>query len=484
VSPARLAAIVTLLTVSSPLHAQQPAHDHSAHQAAPAQAQPAAPQPAQTPMPTGHEHMMQMPPAPAAPAAPAAQADAGAKLTLDEVERLALARNPTLVQAGAQVDAAKGRATQAGLLPNPTVGYAGEDLSAARSGAGALGDTVRGSHGFFVEQTIPLGGKLARGRDLFTREAQQADALVAAQRQRVLTAVRLAYRDAVIADRRVAVRDSLARLAAEAVTVSGQLFNVGAADRPDTLEADIEARRAALALVDAKNARVRVWRQLGALVGDPAFAPQPLAGTADDPLPALEHDEALGRLLRGSPELLAARAGVTRAEAGLGFARREQAPDLIVRAGSRYDRERIEPDLKPGGWGATVEAGVTLPIFNRNQGGVATATAGIARAKADNRRLELDLASRAAEAFEQYDTARQTVTLYRQEILPRAEEAYTLYRRNYEQMAGAYPQVLIAQRTLFQVTDQYLDAIARAWSAALRLDGFLLDAGLESPDRP
>jgi cobalt-zinc-cadmium efflux system outer membrane protein len=455
---------------------------------APAPAQPDAAPSAQQPMPPGHEHMgHQMPAAPAVPATPVAataQADAGPTLTQEEVEQLALAHNPTLVQAGAQVDAAKGRATQAGLLPNPTVGYAGEDLSTARHGAGELGDTVRGSHGFFVEQTIPLGGKLARGRDVFTREAQQADALVAAQRQRVLTAVRLAYREAVVADRRVAVRDQLARLAAEAVTVSGQLFNVGAADRPDTLEADIEARRAALALVDAKNARLRVWRQLGALVGDPAFAPRPLAGTADDPLPALEHGDALARLLRDSPELLAARTGVTRAEAGLDFAKREQAPDLVVRAGSRYDRERIEPDLRPGGWGATIEAGVTLPIFNRNQGGIATATADIARAKADSRRLELDLASRAAEAFEQYDTARQTMMLYRQEILPRAEEAYTLYRHNYEQMAGAYPQVLIAQRTLFQVTDQYLDAIARAWSAALRLDGFLLDAGLDAPERP
>ena len=65
--------------------------------------------------------------------------------------------------------------------------------------------------------------------------------------------------------------------------------------------------------------------------------------------------------------------------------------------------------------------------------------------------------------------------MYQREILPRAEEAYRLYRRSYEEMAAAYPQVLAAQRTLFQSQDQYLDALDRAWTAAIALQGFALD---------
>jgi cobalt-zinc-cadmium efflux system outer membrane protein len=164
-----------------------------------------------------------------------------------------------------------------------------------------------------------------------------------------------------------------------------------------------------------------------------------------------------------------------RADAALSRARRETAPDLVLRAGPRYNRELLERDLKPVGWEGSFEVGVTVPIFNRNQGGIAEAAAGIARSQAAQRQTALSATARVAEAFEQYDSARRAADLYTRDILPRAEEAYTLYRRSYEQMAAAYPQVLTAQRTLVQSQDQYLDALDRAWAAAITLEGFVLD---------
>jgi cobalt-zinc-cadmium efflux system outer membrane protein len=389
-------------------------------------------------------------------------------LTLAELEQRALAANPAIAAAAAQVEVAKGRAVQAGTLPNPTIGYTGDEISGGAVNRG-------GEHGFFVEQTIPLGGKLARGRDVFAREADTAQAMTDAERQRVLTAVRRTYRAALIAERRVAVRDQLAQLATEAVGISGQLFNTGVADKPDTISAEIEAQRAQLALIEAQNARLRVWRELGTLVGDPALVPRPLEGAADDPLPDLAQDSTLARILRESPEIEAARRDTVRADAALSRARRETAPDLVLRAGPRYNRELLERDLKPVGWEGSFEVGVTVPLFNRNTGGIASASADVVRSQAVARQTALAATARVAEAFDQYDTARRAVELYRREILPRAEAAYTMYRRSYAEMAAAYPQVLTAQRTLFQSQDQYLDALDRAWAAAITLQGFALD---------
>lgn len=398
----------------------------------------------------------------------AVDAYAQTPLTLAELERRAIAQNPAIAMAAAQVEAAKGRATQAGMLPNPTVGYTGDEVSGGSINRG-------GEHGFFIEQTIPLGGKLARGRDLYNREAEAAQASTDMERQRVLTAVRRTWRAALIAERRVAIRDHLLRLATESVDIAAQLFNTGVADKPDTLTAEIEARRAQVALLEAQNARLRVWHELGTLVGDPNLAPQALQGSADDPLPDLTQDATLARILRDSPEIDAARRDTVRADAALGRARREAAPDLVLRAGPRYNRELLERDLKPVGWEGSFEVGVTVPIFNRNQGGIAEAAAGVARSQAAQRQTALRATARAAYAFEQYDSARRAADLYARDILPRAEEAYTLYRRSYEQMAAAYPQVLTAQRTLVQSQDQYLDALDRAWAAAITLEGFVLD---------
>lgn len=60
-------------------------------------------------------------------ALPPQQLDSPAALTLDDLQRIALQSNPTLVQAGMAVRAAQGTYLQAGLYPNPTIGYLGDE---------------------------------------------------------------------------------------------------------------------------------------------------------------------------------------------------------------------------------------------------------------------------------------------------------------------------------------------------------------------
>src|SRR5262249_51136130 len=66
---------------------------------------------------TLHDVRIDPPAASAAPPAPPRQA----VMRLADLERMALENNPTLKQAAAQIDAAAGRAKQAGLYPNPTI---------------------------------------------------------------------------------------------------------------------------------------------------------------------------------------------------------------------------------------------------------------------------------------------------------------------------------------------------------------------------
>jgi hypothetical protein len=73
---------------------------------------------------------------------------------------------------------------------------------------------------------------------------------------------------------------------------------------------------------------------------------------------------------------------------------------------------------------------------------------------------------------------------YRVEILPRAEQAYRLYLDRFREMGAAYPQVLIAQRTLFQTAGRYLSALEEAHRAAIQIQGLLLVDGLEAPPVP
>jgi outer membrane protein, heavy metal efflux system len=408
-------------------------------------------------------------PAEAQPPVPAAPA-----ITLEEVEQLALQNNPTGTAATAGVDAARERSRQAGAWPNPVIGYSGEELK--------TGDLdPRGEHGFFVEQTIPLGGKLRRSQDVFQKSVEHSESVRDVQRLRILTSVRQAYYSVLLTERRIEVQERLAALASEAVGVTAQLFNVGAADRPDYLEIEIVSRRVQLQLNRSRNERLALRAHLAALTGLREVADRPLAGSIDAPIPKLERDQALRTLLEQSPELRAARAALERTRAVTARAQRDTSPDLILRGGAAYNRERGEDTGQPIGWEGRLEAGVSLPLFNRNTGGVAAGRADETRAEAEVTRVELSLRSRAASQFAEYLTAVSAAEAYRSEILPRAEEAYRLYLSRYREMAAAYPQVLVAQQTFFEMSAEYLENLSEAWRAALRLQGFLAGDGLDAP---
>jgi len=400
-------------------------------------------------------------------------------LRLEDLERMALQNNPTIGQAEAAVRAAEGRRVQAGLMPNPIIGYLGEELSARAF-------DQKSEHYVFAEQEVPLGGKLKKSRDVFARERAQAQAEAAAQKQRVLNAARALYYEALGAQRLVEVRAELAKLAGEAVEVTGELFNTGAADRPDALAIQVEARRAGLDLIMAENERDQVWRQIGAVVGDPFLKPARLAGDLEQGLPALEQDQLLAALLSVSPEVKRAQAGIERARASLARAKAEPTPNLFLRGGMGYSAELLEtfPPQPPGrksGPEAFAEVGLRIPLFNRNQGAIAEASAELDFAEREARRVELMLRARTASAFRAYQNALSVATEYREQIVPRARRAYELYLASFRQMAAAYPQALIAQRTFFQTQAEYVRALVDVWRNAIQLQGFMLTGALDAP---
>ena len=184
----------------------------------------------------------------------------------------------------------RGRAPAAPEWPWPIRSSA---TSAKRSAGGAI--NRGGEHGFFVEQTIPLGGKLGRSRPVFENEeaeieATARDASPAGAEGRpsqlyyacCLPIAGLPMRAAGAAD---GVKPS---------DVSSQLANVGAADRPDRLETEIEAARSGLdlargAATSATASSGSAWRQ----VGDPtAVAAAPRRRHRPTTLPEIDRDEA------------------------------------------------------------------------------------------------------------------------------------------------------------------------------------------------
>lgn len=409
---------------------------------------------------------------------PAREPSASPVYTLGELEALALESNPTLEQARAAERVARGRWLQSGLWPNPSLGYEGEEITRRSPGR-------HGAHFLVAEQTIPLGGKLGKSRRIFDHEIDIAETQLEVHRLRVVNGVRTLFYEGLAAQALVELRARLAGLGADAVEITAQLVNTGAADVPDLLEAEVEAERADLAHGVARRRLEQIRRHLAIMTGRPGLSIGRLEGDLEASLPEVERDAALERLLSDSPQLRTARQERERWRAVAERAEAEAVPDLSLRGGVGYDLERVE-GLRDEAVGLEFFFGalVEIPLFDRNQGAVAAARAQAGRAHDEVRRVELVLRSTLASAFREYRDARETVERYRTAIVPRARRAHELQLARFEQMAAAYPQVLIAQRTAFQVQADYLLALARAWRSAVLIEGLQIAGGLDAPHIP
>lgn len=394
----------------------------------------------------------------------------GQPLTLEIIVQLALEQNPTLIQAGAQRNISNGKAVQAGLYPNPTVGYTAEQIG-ANGTAGEL-------QGLFVQQEIVRGGKLQLSRAKYREEAVQAQIHQESQQFRVVASVRKAFYYVLAAQRQVQLLQELLRNAEDALTTTRELVNVGQANQPDLLQAEVQANRIRAELRGAEHRLRGHWLELTAYMGLPDFAPQPLSGDleiSNDEI--LDERTLLDEILQSSPQLRAACSEVKRDRIAVQREFVEPIPNIQLRGETGHNFE--SQDTVAG-----VSVGVRLPINDRNQGSIAQARAELCRAEAEVSRVELMLRKKFAAAFAEYSAALELAAIQRATVLPKAREAYESYREAFQNRRAAWPQVLVAQREYFQLSDEYIEQLLAARLAEADIEGFFLGDGLDQPPTP
>ena len=399
-------------------------------------------------------------------------AKAGPARSLDDFEALALKNNPTLKQAEAIAQVSAGLARQVGLWPNPSAGYQGEQIRGGSFGGGEQGG--------FVQQNIVLGGKLGLRRNVVEQQKKEDEIGIEEQRLSVRGAVQAQFYAALTRLRIVEVQRKLLDIATDAATTAHQLANVGQADGPDVLQAEVEAEQAKLEFVRAQREYIQCFQQLAVVAGEPHVPLALLEGDLDHP-PVIDSDRYLDDLLQNSPTLKRAQQEAVRADAELARDKREAIPDLSLRAGVQQNLELLESSMHAVGVQSFATAGIRIPIFNRNQGNVQAAKAQVEREREEVTRIRLQLVQAAQPLLQQYLTSKLDVEGYRNQLLPRAQRAYELYLSKYRKMAAAYPEVIVSQRTLFQLENSYVRTLGELWTSAVQLQNYLLTDGISAP---
>ena len=388
----------------------------------------------------------------------------GPGLTLDQLQDLALANNPTIRQLSASAQAAADYRYQVGLSANPVVGYAGTQLA----------DQNTDQHVVTVDREFVTAGKLDLNRNVLGHavEAQKWD--VESQRYRVLTDVRLAFLEALVAQRRIDVIDDFHQVVAKGADLAQKRFEAKEASQSDPLQAEIQLNEVEVLRQQAQFSWDAAWQEMAATAGVPNMDRSPLSGELNPQVGNLEWDAIYSDLLGESPELQASYSRVNQARSNMTRQEVQHIPNIIAGIQAGHDNST-------GSGMINVNIGAPIPIFNDNSGNVSAAYREYCRATHAVKRIEMSLKARLAGVAREYDSALVAVQRYEQQILPKAKQTLDLSEQAYAAGEFSFIQVLIVRRTYFDTNLQYIDALGKLAKAHAKIDGLLLTGGLDEP---
>src|SRR5262249_33888547 len=342
-----------------------------------------------------------------------------------------------------RLERTKADAIAARLRPNPGLTVTAENLKVAGP---YLPFSKLYELGFAYSETIELGGKRqlreqVAGATISAAEARFADAM-----RKGIADVKRLYFQAVLAQRDIDVTTENRQMFQQLVQLNLARFQQGAIPEADLIKVRLERIKFDSALKQAELGFRQAMFRLAERLEDDAVAKQDVAAGLDLPLfnPSLE--SLLEIALRERPDIQAGEREVAAARERILLEEARAKPDIVPYAGFK----RIGPD-------DTLMFGVNIPlkVRDRNQ-------AGIARAQADEKAaaalLEVAKSHTVEEvnsAYAAFQTAREQVQTFRDELLNQADESRTIALAAYQEGATPLLSVLEAQRTRAEVRQQY-----------------------------
>ena len=379
-------------------------------------------------------------------------------MTLEELEELALLNSPIIAQSLAAITMNQGTAIQAGIYPNPVFGYE----------ADTVGSTfTRNYQGTYVAQTIKVAGKLPLARAAANMDLMNSQLAYERTRQQVLHDVRTGYFSVLVSQEAIRINEALVRFTNQVYAIMIERLKNGEQAGYELAQLRTLVKQAQTILVNSQNRYISSWKQLAAATGTPELPLALLEGRVDMPVPNLDYDTLLDRVLSVHPDLQASRNLEAQARLQLRLQRAIPIPDPTI-AGA-FQNDSTSPGFQRTSYNLNVS--IPVPIFDRNQGNIRNA---LGKLEMNSRQYAVttnQLTSQLAEAFERYQNGRFQSEYYRTQILPDLARAYRgVYDRHISNSDKvAFGDIIVAQQNLAGGVSIYITSLWTQWNAAVDL---------------
>jgi outer membrane protein, heavy metal efflux system len=377
-------------------------------------------------------------------------------ITLAQALQITLLQNPELKAYSYEIRAREAKTLQAGLISNPNLDVQVENAG----GSGNFNAFDQSETTIQLSQLVELGDKrnLRKSSANLSKELAGWDYEV--QRVEIFTRVSQSFIHVLKAQEKVSLAGERVQLAQKFLTTVVERIKAGKVAAIEKIKTDvalanmrIEEERAKMELKNARRKLSVLWGETrpeyDSVQGD-------LFSVKERLLPEMETLSSNPRLSKWSTEL-------AHRQAELDVEVSKTIPDLTLSGGYRR--------LEQTGDNALV-FGLTVPLnwFDRNQGGIAKARHRLSRAQEEKKAEALKIEEALLQAHSDVSFSHSKVISIKTEVLPAAQRAFDAISEGYSFGKFALLDVLDSQKILFELQNQYLDALTNYHNAVSTME--------------
>lgn len=397
----------------------------------------------------------------------AGAAAGGDSLSLEQALEIARKNNPRVAAWTHRIAADEALLQGDEEYANPQLAVDVEDFLGSGAARGVDSMQVTAA----LSQEVQLGGKPGARRKAKEARREVSVREFQVEKQNLEAEVATAFLEVLAGQGRLANAREMVALASSTVATFEYQVEAGRAAPMEVNKAKIILSLASLAEEQADRA-LRAGRQrLATICGEEEIFFGEVEGSLSAIRPLVEFDDLLGGV-SDHPAMQLRAAETARYEAMTDLARANRVPDITFSLGYRWINA-VEA--------SAVVAGVAMPIplVNRNQGPIAAAGELEGLAREDSRGKRLDLVTELSETYQLLAMERNRARVLEEDVVPMVKETFNAVEEGYRLGRFGYLDLLDAQRTLFEVKDQALEAMIAYQRTSVHLCRI---AALDLPD--
>ncbi len=368
-------------------------------------------------------------------------------ITLHQALSLALTSNPELASFSWKIRAEEAGVLQASLLPNPKFRLVVEDFG----GEGERSDFDTTQTSFMFAQKILVAGKLTKRTRLASLNRDLAGWDYETKRLDVFTEVSKTFVEVLAAQKRLELKEKLVNLSKETLNTVSERVKAGKVSPVEETRAKVALSSSQIELRQAKRILQADMKRLAAIWGGRVTF-DAVSGQLDvvKPIPS---ERQLSNLIEHNPDIARWALEMEQRRASVELEKANRFPDLTVIPAIRHYSDTDDNAFVFG-------LMVPIPIFNRNQGNLLKARAGVIKAREDKRAAKMRVRKAMASGYQALSTAFIEATTLKNDVVPGARSAFEAVKEGYRYGKFDYLDMLDAQRTLFEVSGRYIETMA------------------------